>query len=77
TAYEVHCHHYVPKHLGGTDQFNNLRILHKDIHRLIHRKNHEMIVSEITKFGLDNSMIKKVNQYRMKCGLEEVEKSHV
>ena len=63
TAYEVHCHHYVPKHLGGTDQFNNLRILHKDIHRLIHRKNHEMIVSEITKFGLDNSMIKKVNQY--------------
>ncbi|WP_408010022.1 group II intron reverse transcriptase/maturase [Pseudalkalibacillus sp. A8] len=77
TAYDVHCHHYVPKHLGGTDKFNNLRILHKDIHRLVHRIDHETIVSEIQKFDLNNSMIKKINQYRMKCGLEKVETSHV
>ena len=44
TAYDVHCHHYKPKHLGGTDKFNNLRILHKDIHRLVHRKDNEIIV---------------------------------
>nr|WP_219914664.1 group II intron reverse transcriptase/maturase [Thalassobacillus sp. CUG 92003] len=37
-AQDVHCHHYVPKNLGGSDQFQNLRILHKDIHRLIHVK---------------------------------------
>ncbi|WP_406946284.1 HNH endonuclease [Halobacillus sp. SY10] len=28
-ASDVHCHHYVPKNLGGSDQFQNLRILHK------------------------------------------------
>lgn len=73
TAYEVHCHHYTPTHLGGTDKFNNLRILHKDIHRLIHRKNTEIITSEIQKFGLTASKIKKLNQYRMECGLETVD----
>nr|WP_168380745.1 group II intron reverse transcriptase/maturase [Oceanobacillus caeni] len=73
TAQEVHCHHYTPTHLGGTDTFQNLRILHKDIHRLIHRKNTEIISSEIQKFGLTASMIKKINQYRMECGLETVE----
>ncbi|QKY71798.1 group II intron reverse transcriptase/maturase [Lentibacillus sp. CBA3610] len=77
TAYEVHCHHYTPKHLGGTDKFNNLRILHKDIHRLVHRKDNEIIASETQKFGLNNSIIKKLNQYRMECGLEKVELSHV
>ncbi|WP_174615789.1 group II intron reverse transcriptase/maturase [Virgibacillus ihumii] len=77
TAYEVHCHHYTPKHLGGTDRFNNLRILHKDIHRLVHRKDNEIIASEIQKFGLNNSIIKKLNQFRMECGLEKVELSHV
>ena len=29
TASEVHCHHYIPLHLGGSDKFNNLRILTK------------------------------------------------
>lgn len=72
TASEVHCHHYVPKHLGGTDEFRNLRILHEDIHRLVHRKDTEIITSEIRKFGFTSSMIKKLNQYRMECGLETV-----
>ena len=35
-ASDVHCHHYIPLHLGGNDKFNNLRILHKDVHKLIH-----------------------------------------
>lgn len=72
TANEVHCHHYTPTHLGGTDKFNNLRILHKDIHRLIHRKNTDIISSEIQKFELTDSMNNKLNQYRMECGLEKV-----
>ncbi len=76
TAYDVHCHHYVPKHLGGTDKFNNLRILHKDIHRLIHIKDNETVVAEIQKFDLSKIIINKLNQYRMECRLEKVEQSH-
>lgn len=76
TAYDVHCHHYVPKHLGGTDKFNNLRILHKDIHRLIHIKDNETVVAEIQKFDLSKIIINKLNQYRTECRLEKVEQSH-
>ncbi len=61
TAYDVHCHQYVPKHLRGTDKFNNLRILHKDIHRLIHIKDNETGVAEIQKFNLSKVLINKLN----------------
>jgi hypothetical protein len=77
SAHEVHCHHYVPRHLGGTDKFNNLRILHKNIHRLIHHKDNETIISEIQKFDLSKTIINKINQYRMECRLEKVEQSQV
>ena len=30
-ASDVHCHHYIPLYLGGSDKFNNLRILHKEV----------------------------------------------
>ncbi|MNO86188.1 Group II intron-encoded protein LtrA [compost metagenome] len=43
-AADVHCHHYVPSHLGGSDKFNNLRILHKEVHRLIHASIKETII---------------------------------
>ena len=33
---EAHCHHIISKNLNGTDKFNNLMIIHKDIHVLIH-----------------------------------------
>ncbi|WP_167527220.1 reverse transcriptase domain-containing protein [Paenibacillus cellulositrophicus] len=42
-AKDVHCHHYVPLHLGGSDKFSNLRILHKEVHRLIHSTLNETI----------------------------------
>ena len=32
----VHCHHKIPVSLGGTDDFKNLRILNKFVHKLIH-----------------------------------------
>ena len=33
----VHCHHYIPVSLGGTDEFKNLRVLNKFVHFLITR----------------------------------------
>lgn len=33
TSNQVHCHHKLPRHMGGTDEFNNLVIVHKDVHR--------------------------------------------
>lgn len=38
---DIHCHHKVPKKLGGKDNYQNLIIIHKDVHRLIHATKQE------------------------------------
>ena len=48
---EVHCHHFLPRHLGGTDQYSNLRIVHVDVHRLIHATTPESIQFYLRKTG--------------------------
>lgn len=69
-ASDVHCHHYIPLHLGGNDKFNNLRILHKDVHRLIHLKDKKAIGTLITKLGITTPVVQKINEYREKCEME-------
>lgn len=69
-ANDVHCHHYIPKHLGGNDKFNNLRILHKEVHKLIHLTDKQTIDKLINQLGITMPMVKKINKYREKCGME-------
>jgi group II intron reverse transcriptase/maturase len=71
-ASDVHCHHYIPLHLGGSDKFNNLRILHKDVHKLIHCTSRETIDVLINRLGITEPMMDKINQYRKRCGLEPI-----
>jgi RNA-directed DNA polymerase len=71
-ASDVHCHHYIPLHLGGSDKFNNLRILHKEVHRLIHQTHKETIEVLISRLGIIESMVNVINQYRKRCGLEPI-----
>jgi hypothetical protein len=72
TAQEVHCHHILPKSLGGTDAFNNLVIVHKYIHKLIHATEPQTIVKYLHLFDLSGSQIKKLNQYREQCNLADI-----
>ncbi|WP_245804789.1 group II intron reverse transcriptase [Halobacillus hunanensis] len=74
-ASDVHCHHYVPKSLGGTDKFQNLRILHKDVHRLIHIRDIERIKVYLEKIPQNQRILDKINQYRKVCGMEGIERS--
>ncbi|GGB54119.1 group II intron reverse transcriptase/maturase [Lentibacillus populi] len=74
-ASEVHCHHYIPLYLGGTDEFHNLRILHKEVHRLIHYTDKEMINILMRRLDMTKSTVNKVNKYREKCGLELIKRS--
>ncbi|QHW33401.1 group II intron reverse transcriptase/maturase (plasmid) [Paenibacillus rhizovicinus] len=69
-ATTVHCHHFLPTNLGGTDKFNNLRIIHKDIHKLIHTTDHDTIMSLKTRFDLSDNMVKILNQYRKMSNME-------
>ncbi|APH06965.1 group II intron reverse transcriptase/maturase [Bacillus weihaiensis] len=69
-AQDVHCHHYIPIHLEGSDKFHNLRILHKDVHKLIHMKDSAKIDLLKKILGITEPMLKKINKYREKCELE-------
>lgn len=71
-ASDVYCHHYMPLYLGGSDKFNNLRILHKEVHELIHHTHKETIEVLIKRLDITDSMKIKINQYRDKYGLEPV-----
>jgi RNA-directed DNA polymerase len=68
----VHCHHYVPKSLGGTDGFNNLRILNILIHILVHATDVQTIRKYLDMLNPNNKAIKNLNDYRKKCNLEPI-----
>lgn len=71
-AKHVHCHHYIPIHLGGSDKFHNLRILHRSVHKLIHMTDLAKIDSLKKSLGITESMLSKINDYREKCKLEKI-----
>lgn len=60
---EVEIHHIKPRNLGGKDEFNNLIILHKKSHMLIHHPNPK---------DLEGINIKQLNKYRKKAGMNEI-----
>ncbi|MCE0553743.1 HNH endonuclease [Bacillus thuringiensis] len=76
-ASELHCHHYIPKGLGGTDEYENLRIIHKEIHRLIHMTNKQTIESYFQKHSLTVEQVKRINQYRRACNLEKLNNKQI
>lgn len=66
---EIHCHHKIPKHLGGTDNYDNLIIVHKGIHVLIHAKTKEIINQYLEIYNLNIEQINKINTLRVKANL--------
>ena len=71
-AKDVHCHHKKPKYLGGTDKFDNLMIIHLDVHRLIHATKARTIERYVSLLQLNHEQLKKVNEYRKRCNLTEI-----
>lgn len=61
---EIHCHHKVPKHLGGTDEYKNLIIVSSDIHRLIHATKPETIQKYLEQLKLDVKQLRKLKNLR-------------
>lgn len=68
----VHCHHYMPVKVGGTDDFKNLRILNKFVHILIHATKTQTIKKYLDMLKLNQTAIKKINNYRKLCNLEPI-----
>ncbi|MEX2460367.1 MAG: hypothetical protein WD469_03560 [Paenibacillaceae bacterium] len=71
-ASDVYCHHYIPLYLGGSNKFNNMRILQKETYELIHHTHKETIEVLMNRLGITDLMKIKINQYREKYGLKLV-----
>lgn len=67
---EIHCHHKLPKYLGGTDKYKNLVIISEDVHRLIHATSPETIRKYLEKLKLDPKQLKKLEKLRSLAKVE-------
>lgn len=68
TEENLYCHHVKPVESGGTDEYKNLVIVHKDIHRLIHETDADAIKKIVTDYGLQNTELEKIDKYRVTAG---------
>lgn len=66
----IHCHHKLPKHLGGSDEYKNLVIVSESVHRLIHATNPEIIRKYLQKLNLDAKQLRKLNKLRRLANVE-------
>ena len=64
----VVCHRFIPKEQGGTDEYKNLRIIHKDVAQLIYETDVNTIYKLIEKTGCrESTKLAKLNKWRKKC----------
>lgn len=61
---EIHCHHKIAKYRGGTDEYSNLVLVDKDVHKLLHAKKLETIEYYINLLNITSAELKKVNKLR-------------
>lgn len=66
TADEIHAHHIIPRSSGGSDEFNNLLIVHKDIHTILHTRKEKTVEQMINDLPskLSSHQMKKLKKYR-------------
>lgn len=68
-ASDIHCHHKIPRNKGGTDKYENLVLVDKDVHVLIHATEFEIVEKYFDLLKIDNKMLNKINELRKKLKL--------
>lgn len=65
---EIHCHHKTPKYKGGNDSYDNLVLVHENIHTLIHASNNKTILKYLEEIKPNFKQLKKINYFRFRLG---------
>lgn len=60
----IHCHHKIPKSKGGKDNYQNLVLVHEDVHRLIHAATDTTIQKYLSLLDLNKKQVAKLNKLR-------------
>lgn len=69
---DIEVHHIKPRKDGGGDNYQNLTIVCKDIHKLIHATNTETINNYLSRVELDEKGLMKLNKLRKLAGNDEI-----
>ena len=69
---EIHCHHKIPKEKGGTDKYQNLMLILREVYKLIHAKTEDTIRKYLEVLRLTDQQLAKVNKYRKMAGNEPI-----
>lgn len=64
----MECHHKKPKELGGKDEYKNLTFVLKDVYKLIHAVEIEIIEKYKEILNLDKKSLERLNKLRSKVG---------
>ncbi|HEX3027115.1 MAG TPA: group II intron reverse transcriptase/maturase [Clostridia bacterium] len=67
---DIHCHHKVPKHMGGTDKYRNLVLVCEKVHRLIHATNPDTVEKYMNALKLTSKQSEKLNRLRSLVSVE-------
>ena len=70
--HEIHCHHKKPVSQGGNDRYENLIILHKDIHRLLHATKEETTKAYLSQLQLTYKQKAKLNKLRQLANMQAI-----
>lgn len=65
---EVYFHHIIPINKGGTDRFNNLVIICRKVHNLLHAESEDEISESLPKLIQNKSQLKRFNKLRAAMG---------
>lgn len=74
---EIHCHHKIPRSMGGSDDSSNLIIIDKDIHKLVHMTNIENIADILLNISLDKKSLEKLNKLRTLAGNAAIDEQYL
>ena len=68
----MECHHIQPKSQGGLDNYNNLVLITKEVHKLIHSTQMETINKYLKYAPTDKVTLENLNKLRTKVGNLEI-----
>ena len=69
---KIHCHHKTPLKDGGTDEYKNLVLIDKDVHKLIHAVKGNVVNKYVELLKPNYYHRDKINRYRKKLNLDPI-----
>lgn len=69
----IHCHHIIPRKDGGGDNYQNLLLIDKRVHILLHATKAETIEKNLGILNLSKAQLNKLNTYRATLNLNAIE----